>query len=520
MQAERNNAIRLPDLHSEAQAELEKDVWDAWKLPGVRVIMSQNNHTIRFTRVPPAFRPAIKRYIRLKIVQLSFGECVVILKYIHMFAQFYSARCPQAITFGVVDRVCIEEYILYVTAMKKTDGQPVTPRFRWEAVVYLYRFFEYLQRTSSPDSPVIPVGRLIWPEDRGRWKQSKTKGVYKHIPSTVLEQLDRHIDKLEAVYVPIVIVLLATGLRISDVLDMRYDTCLEQTASGWLLCADVNKTQVKRHKLPVTEEVAKIVAVQREYVRSTSTDAENPNRYLFPSEISTSSGQPIKQARFSNALNKFAARNNIVGPDGSIYRFRAHAFRHTKAMELLNNGMRLELVQKWLAHASPEMTLHYAQLSSDTMRRAWEDAFAQGAVRIGESGDAEKTAPLAPENDDLELEYLRHNLDAVSLPNGYCFKARKIACPTQAIPCHTCSHFCTTREFLPQFETQRMETLHLIELCDAAGRTQAGERNRQNLIPLESIITALKDKGIKHDAGKAVREYTPEEAAERENNGR
>ncbi|WP_244850397.1 hypothetical protein [Brevibacillus halotolerans] len=35
-------------------------------------------------------------------------------------------------------------------------------------------------------------------------------------------------------------------------------------------------------------------------------------------------------------------------------------------------------VQKWMAHASPEMTLKYTKVLDTTMRKSWEEATKQG----------------------------------------------------------------------------------------------------------------------------------------------
>jgi len=58
---------------------------------------------------------------------------------------------------------------------------------------------------------------------------------------------------------------------------------LERTSSGWWLCGDISKTRTLGHKVPITEEVARIVLAQRELVRQRFTATENPQRYLFPS---------------------------------------------------------------------------------------------------------------------------------------------------------------------------------------------------------------------------------------------
>ncbi len=120
-----------------------------------------------------------------------------------------------------------------------------------------------------------------------------------------------------------------------------------------------------------------------------------------------------------DALNLLARSSQIRGPGGEIFHFRIHAFRHTKAVERISNGTSLLTVQRWLAHASPEMTLTYAKILNATLQRQWEQAMAQGAVRITAEGTAyvASTEALTGGN-DLELSHVRGNLDAIRLPNG------------------------------------------------------------------------------------------------------
>lgn len=61
---------------------------------------------------------------------------------------------------------------------------------------------------------------------------------------------------LPALYLPVVIILRASGWRIADVLNLRHDTCLEHSASGWWLKGDIQKTEVFNHKVPISDEIA------------------------------------------------------------------------------------------------------------------------------------------------------------------------------------------------------------------------------------------------------------------------
>lgn len=78
------------------------------------------------------------------------------------------------------------------------------------------------------------------------------------------------------------ILLRATGWRISDILNLHYDTCLEQTAQAWYLCGDIMKTQVLNHRVPITDDVVAIVQTVIECIKKKSNMDNNPKiSYLF-----------------------------------------------------------------------------------------------------------------------------------------------------------------------------------------------------------------------------------------------
>ena len=53
---------------------------------------------------------------------------------------------------------------------------------------------------------------------------------------------------------------------------------------------------------------------------------------------------------------------------GEIYRFHAHAFRHSVGTRMINNGVPQHIVQKFLGHESPEMTSRYAHIFDETLK--------------------------------------------------------------------------------------------------------------------------------------------------------
>ncbi len=140
------------------------------------------------------------------------------------------------------------------------------------------------------------------------------------------------------------------------------------------------------HRIPITKEVAQVIQAQRAWVNEQYDAGENPHGWLFPTSKSyhhgTSRrflcGDPLGAHGVQQRLNHLADKYHICDEQGNIFHFRLHAFRHTKAVELINNGMSLILVQQWMAHASPEMTLIYAKILDETMRQAWEMTVQQG----------------------------------------------------------------------------------------------------------------------------------------------
>jgi len=513
-----SHALPSPSQSDPVETELAKDIWDVRNLPGVRYSAHSCDHLINFTQVPLPFRPVLKRYMRLMITRCSLQNCALRVRHVRLFLDFYLSRYPSAHDFQKFCRADMEDYLVYLKTGTNSYGKPNSDYHIWRAVHTLRYFLEYLERTSSPEAPRMALSKLIWVEDGGPRPRHKDTHD-KYIPESVLHQLEQHMHELPPKHLPIVIILRASGWRIGDVLNLRYDTCLEHTSSGWWLCGDILKTEVLNHKVPISDEIASIVAGQCEIVKEQYSDRENPHRYLFPSPHKRRQGRPLYYGYIQDLLNRLATACEIKGEDGSIFHFKNHAFRHTKAVELINAGMSLVHVQKWLAHLSPEMTLAYARLLDSTRRKEWEQAFAKGALRIDAQGLPRVVNAEQLDNEqEIEWEHIRHNLDAVRLPNGYCFKPKKANCPTQDTPCYTCRHFCTTPDFLPQFEREEREMRELIELGEKAGSAIWVERNTQKLNRVLPVIQVLKSGNLHHPAGKATREYTPEERAKRNAN--
>jgi hypothetical protein len=108
---------------------------------------------------------------------------------------------------------------------------------------------------------------------------------------------------------------------------------------------------------------------------------------------------------------------------------------------------------------------------------------------------------------ELELAYVRSNLDATRTDKGYCFKPRKMACPYVDLPCYTYRNWATTPAFLPEFETMERDLRFQIELGQKAGREHWVDKNRQKLTQILPVIQTLRAGDVHGRMPKVEREH-------------
>ncbi len=350
----------------------------------------------------------------------------------------------------------------------------------------------------------------------------------KYIPQTVLTQLDTHLHHLSPTSIPIVILLRASGWRISDVLYLKMNTCLEQENDNFWLVGDIQKTRVLGHKIPITKEVAAVVLAQMEWVRQTYTPEENPKNWLFPASKRCRNSQRFQQgdtleaSSIQTVLNHFAAKYHIQDERGRPFHFRFHAFRHTKGIELVNNGMSLVMVQQWMAHASPEMTVIYAKILDETMRTQWEKTVQQGIVQFNDGKPeyvpGKKLLPIASSN-AFDPERVREHRQNVKMSLGSCLKTAKIVCKFVELPCFHCPAYVLTPDDLPALEVYEQQILERIAIGNQAGNVHWTLVNQKHLDErVRPAIALLKQGQTVAKTDKQEREYTDEEWERRQHN--
>jgi Phage integrase family len=245
----------------------------------------------------------------------------------------------------------------------------------------------------------------------------------------------------------------------------------------------------------VDAEVVAIIAAQREWAARHFAAGGRPGRtprYLFLGSMMNRNGdRPYSAGQFRKLLTELAARSGIRDSDGrTIDLQRTHTFRHTAATSLLNAGVPLHVVQRWLGHLTPAMTMVYAQ----TLAQTAEAEFLRYRKL---TSDGRETA-LNPE-DLYDMLQLDQRTDRI-LPHGYCTLPPRQSCD-RGNACLTCDKFVTDATFLPELRQQHQRTLQLIEIRQQAFTARTGtpmsedniwlQGRRRETAALEAITAAL-----------------------------
>lgn len=498
-----NDLIKFFTDFYDDRDETEKDVWRAVNLPGIKISAAakRNKQSMNFKEIESYYRPMVKRYMKRLVIKRSWSYCTEMLIYLrYFFKAFYRNGYGDGF-LETLERGDVEKYLVWVAE----DYADKNATFRSKAVSYIRLFLDYIQLAEYPQAPAKDVNRLIFDEDIPRRERTEdTMAKVKYIPEPVREQLDVGICEIEpAEMMPVYVLLRETGWRGTDVLNLRYDSCLEyvwnrrEKAYVPYLCGEITKTGIPLLKIPVREEVADMVKRLSEEAASVSTEENNPEKYLFNTYEGRYKGLPYSKHAFSAAVQELIDKKGIVDAEGKPYHFRAHALRHTRAMEYTEQGMPVGIIQQILGHCSLQMTLHYAKVSEDMLFQKWKETEKLGILHL----DSMPSDKLVQTREDIRYEYVRRNLDAVKVPFGVCFKPSKLPCRQQMSHCLECANFCTGRENLPEYEAEILRVKEQLARSKALGRDDWLEKNQKYLEILEKMLARIQKEGLIHKNG-------------------
>ncbi|PER93733.1 transposase [Bacillus sp. AFS059628] len=500
---------------TDTREEWEKDRWDIRILNqtyGIEYNKSMNHYYIDFKKIEhQSIRKQVKKYTKQRLLSknnFSCGTAQTYLKYLPSFINFILSLEPTWNDLKQLKRSHMEQYIqwLHKYTQHQINRRNANPESYISHVLgIIQKFLEDIQRYEYDIAPQTHVKLLIIPEDRPKQKRKSIDQV-DYIPDSVLEQLFTHINDLHKDFVPVIWVAFKTGLRISDVLGLT-NNCLVQLNSQYSIETDIEKTYVKGHRIPIDEELARILAVLIEKSKELSNQDNNPEGYIFVRYRGQRKGKPYSQHFVRRKINILAKQKNITDENGNLFHFKTHQFRHTYGVKMLNGGADILTVQELLAHASPEMTLRYAKLLDDTKRKVFESVIKQGVFCFDLNGEVQeiKAGEDIP-TDILDALWQDHKLNAMDNPYGTCHARLNGNCPhMEAPPCLTCGDNQTPCKDLAvgfseldkeKYELHIKTTVKAIEIAKQRGREDIAEKNEKNLQRYQNIFNTLQEGNV------------------------
>jgi integrase len=297
-----------------------------------------------------------------------------------------------------------------------------------------------------------------------------------------------------------------TGRRAAEVLMMDFSPLTPvpgidpATVPEGGMVARLRYQQTKIDGAPETilvgADVVQIIREQQAWVREHwGLGPDQTVRYLFPKLAGNRKGtRAWTTSYYDGTLRKFSAMLGLRDSEGRELSYsRSHRLRHTKATTLLNAGAPIHVVQRYLGHRSPEMTMRYAATLATTAEREF-----LAMVKIGRDG----RQVGMDRRDMLDLLQLDRRTDRI-LPNGYCLLPPVRSCD-KGNACHGCDHFATDRSHLPEIRRQLSATEQLIRQRQQQHTARYGEPMSDSNIWLEQRHAEIRSMQLEISALEAL----------------
>lgn len=357
-----------------------------------------------------------------------------------------------------------------------------------------------------PDWPQLKFDKRNLRKVKGEWPGGRgylAKVVERTIPEEVMEQIFQKIDTLPIVCKRLIVIERYTGMRSIDLHMLTFDCLKPDPDDDRFMLLTFYQSKVKKwNTKPLHREDAAHAVVIKE-IEDQRNDVlavwSKKTEFLFP----TKSGDAenfIGQGYTRSVLQRWCVDQGIRAPDGTIYEFGWHDFRHYYGTELALAGHDIVLIQMELGHSSADMTMVYVNQRLKLKKMALLDK--GGGKFIDIKGQVDEKVG--------ELAIRKEAALAVDVPGGLCSMPGQVGewCEHNRA-CFDCHYFRADIEQLQFFEQERCNVSATIQRLKAevaeylqTGRKRMAEigqkrtsQNEKIFVNLGLIIKAIKTEG-------------------------
>lgn len=442
----------LQEYISEAIDErigFERDIWhlDSFKISPERFNKASMIRTLSFVNIiNVANREYVKLYIKYLIgcTELAMSTIMNITsKLIIFFNEFKDINASDITTYELT------EYIDDIKDLYSANYVNQIVR----NIDNFYKYFE-VREESNIKSPIIPA----------HYQKDNYIPSDNLVSEHVVFQIFKNLHTLPLQERVMFLINYTQGVRISDLCQIKSKDCISIENKRHYLHFYCQKMQ-KPLRVWIAPSLYKLIEEQRETIENSI--------YLFPSSVNSSN--PISKCAYANRINNWATYCNIKNDDGTPYRYRSHAFRHTLATDLYQNyKVDLPIIQlAILGHQQIQMSLTYAQ-RGDAFNKALHDKY------INNYGEFKS----------IEFENV-DGLNKKALGNGYCgYPSSLGVCPYSDV-CLNCEFFRTSKRFLDIHKKHLEEVRKNIIMYEENGYTNNLATAKNDEKTLLTIIESL-----------------------------
>ena len=258
-----------------------------------------------------------------------------------------------AFKFDDCSQKCIQSFIIY---LKGNGNSPGTCNQRLTALKS-YLWFA-ADRNIAVQSVALGISRIPQCKVPKKEKETLTEGALATIlqqpPNTKIGLRDR----------VIMILLYDSAVRLDELLCLTLKDLSLQTDKPYIrISGKGNKERIVAITLKTAEHL-------KQYLSLYHKNKLNMNKYVFYTKIKgiIDKMSPGNVERFIKQYAE-SARIKCLQMPLKVY---PHMFRRTRATNLYQNGVELELVSRILGHSSTETTKEYAKPSIEMLRKAIE----------------------------------------------------------------------------------------------------------------------------------------------------
>ena len=427
----------------------------------------------------PAIREVVARYLTTIATTLRPTTVTDKAENLELFFVWLDAQHPEIVRLGDLTRGVVEEFLTWNQGRpsrgRRRRGEPVSISRQHQAVSVLRTFIDDLIFWEWPDRPPRP---LVHSSDLPK--------LLHHVPRALTPTVDAAlmaaVARLDDVAARSAIrILRGTGMRIGELLELELDCLLDFSGRGTWLRVPIGKLGTER-TVPLDEET---LAAFDEWMADRGRQRAVPHpRTGRPADLLfLIRGRKMGEGRVRTGLARAVELAGITDQQGRPLHVTPHQLRHTYGTSLINGGMSLQALMALLGHVTPEMTLRYAHLASDTVKDAYDDAMAKVRSRrpVFVAGAGGSFVPG-------RIQWLHSEMLKTRLTGGYCARHPAAGPCPYANVCEQCDNFAPGGEFTNALGAQLADVIVLRD--DARERGWANEADRHTRV-IESLQAHL-----------------------------